>query len=92
MTTKSARLGLILEDNGAKYAMPIGGLTAIIALTGFIFPQGMTLALAVIGAMAGLMAGLTWLQIQFVGVVIVSKIVTDSFLWLYNGGQNYDQY
>jgi len=92
MTTTTARLGLILEQDGAKYAMPIGGLTAIIALIGFIVPSGMGIALAVIGTMAGLLASLTWLHLQVVGLVIVSKIVTDSFLWLYNGGNEHDYY
>lgn len=91
MTNTTARLGLILESDGARYAMPIGGLTALIALIGFIFPQGMTLALAIIGAMAGLMAGLTWLHLQIVGLVIVSKVVSDSIyyiLFLHNEGDD----
>jgi len=92
MTTTTARLGVILEQDGAKYAIPIGGATAIIAIVGFLFPQATTLALVLIGAMAGLMASLTWLHLQIVGVIIIAKIVTDCFMWVYYGGENHDYY
>jgi len=92
MTTTTARLGVILEQDGAKYAIPIGGLTAIIALIGFIVPTAMPIALAFIGAAAGLMAGLTWLHLHIVGVIIIAKIVTDCFMWVYYGGDNHDYY
>lgn len=91
MTTKSARLGLILEDNGAKYAMPLTAITAIIAIVGFILPSGMNVALAIIGATVAILSALTWLHLQVVGLVIVTKIVADSFyyiLFIHNEGND----
>lgn len=90
MTTKSARLGVILENDGAWIAMPIGGLTAIIAIIGFTLPSAMPMALATIGAVAVAMAAFTWLHVQIVAAVIIAKIVLDCWLWIYNGGDNYD--
>lgn len=90
-TNTTARLGLILESDGARYAMPIGGLTAIIALIGFIVPTAMPMALAFIGAAAGLMASLTWLHLQVVAIAVVAKIVSDSIyyvLFLHNEGND----
>ena len=90
-TNTTARLGLILESDGARYAMPIGGLTAIIALIGFTMPTAMPMALAFIGAAAGLMASLTWLHLQVVAIAVVAKIVSDSIyyvLFLHNEGND----
>lgn len=92
MTTKSARLGLILENDGAWYAVPLGGVTALIALIGFTLPSAMPMALAFIGAVAVAMAAFTWLHVQIVAAVIIAKIVIDCFMWIYYRGENHDYY
>ena len=92
MTNTTARLGLIFESDGARVVMPLGMMTAFIALVGFMFPSATGLAMVAWGAAMVVLSGLTWFYVQIVAMMVIGKIVIDCILWLYNGGQNHDYY
>lgn len=96
MTT--TRIGLALQidqfEGGAirRAVIPVSVFTLIIALTGLFVPSLMWLAVAVYSAAMLILGGLTWFYVQIVGAIVIAKIVTDCFMWVYYGGENHDYY